>query len=99
MKCRGVHARYPRQQDSSANRWMRSSSGLEASMGEMAILTQLGSMNAAEKRDLYLKFAESELQASMRRTWAGGQTAHAARANAAATLALAFTQEVRESSP
>jgi hypothetical protein len=68
-------------------------------MGEKAILAQLGSKSAAEKRDLYLKFAENELQASMRRSWAGGQTAHAARANAAATLALAFTQEVQESSP
>jgi hypothetical protein len=64
-------------------------------MGQKAILTRLGSMSTTEKRELYLKFAESELQASMRRSWAGGQTAHAARANAAATLALAFTQEVQ----
>jgi hypothetical protein len=69
---------------------------LEASLGEKAILTQLGSMSAVEKRDLYLSFAERELQASMRRSWAGGQTARAARATAAATLALAFTQSVQE---
>ena len=64
-------------------------------MGQKTILARLGSMSTTEKRELYLKFAESELQASMRRSWAGGQTAHAARANAAATLALAFTQEVQ----
>lgn len=65
---------------------------------EKAILTQLGSKSVAEKRDVYLRFAERELQASMKRSWAGGQTAHAARATAAATLALAFTQSV-ESNP
>jgi hypothetical protein len=68
-------------------------------MKEKAILTQLGSMSAAEKRDVYLTFAERELQASLRRAWAGGQTAHAARATAAATLALAYTQSMSESTP
>ena len=65
---------------------------------EKAILHRLGSMSAAEKRDVYLGFAERELQASMERSWLGGQTADAARATAAATLALAFTQSV-ESTP
>ena len=68
-------------------------------MREKAVLVHLGSMSAPEKRSLYLKFAESELQASMRRSWSVSQTARAARATAAATLALAFAQEVQKYSP